>query len=233
MILLNTTPDTKIIAQALESENPTLLIIAIIGIVIIPNIFNYLVEKKRASKVNLILTKIDQVITEQKDVNKHFLGFLNKNTATETLSPTQLSSILEEFLQSGKQKIIEEVRQTIIMNNLKNKEMVTSKVNDFCKGILTDTFDKMYWFEYKGLKIGNLIKVEWSETVAIKVIEFIYDNKYVFDEDHNKIKYYDFAILNRNLDLTFIAFTNEFNKKTSTLKSDLEKKINSYDYDNH
>lgn len=225
MVLL----DTGIITQAIDSGNIVVFIVAIIGVAVLPSFFNYLIERKRSSKFNAILDKQDIIISEQKDVNKYMLSFLDKKMTIDDLTPIQISGFFEDFLQSNKQKILEEAVSTIKLNNLRNKDRVKERVNSFCKEILAGSSEKMSWINYKGIKASQLIRDNWNEIVAAKVIDFIYDNKYALDEDYNKLNYYDFEILSRNLDLIFKEFRNTLQRRLTCVKSDLEKKIESYD----
>lgn len=247
MFLLDAT--SGLISTAIESGDIYYLIVTILGVAVIPAILNYLAERKRSSKFNSILNKQDKllseqidinkdiaqilnrqdvIITEQKDANKHILSFIEGKTSTEDLTSVQISNIFGEFLQSSKHRIINETKSTIRLNNLKNKQAVISRVKSFSNDTVIKIIDKMSWIKYKGKEAGTFINNEWGDIISDKVIDFIYDNDYVFEEK-NKVTFYDFDILDRNLELMFQKFVNNYYKKLHCLKSDLEKKINSYD----
>lgn len=229
MNILLTADPSNVIEKALESDNIFLIIFIVLSISVLPTILAFITERKRISKFNEILLKQDLILNEQRDVNKSMLSFLDKNSMTDELNPIQLVGIFEEFLSSGKIKIIEEVKRTLQMNNLKNQKLINVKVKNYCDEILEDTFEKMFWFEYKGIKIGSLISKEWYNVVSTNVLDFIYDNKYAITNEGDKLNYYDISILNRNLDLSMRMFINMFHKRVTTLKSEIEKKISAYE----
>lgn len=219
----------EILSKAIESGNIWTILITIFLISVIPNVLNFITEAKRGSKFDKLISKQDQMINEQKEVNTHMLRFLDRKMQEVELNPNQITEIFEELLISAKQKLIEQVNLTLKMNNIKDKDRTKEKVSSYVKEILTDVFDKMFWFEYKGIKTGSVINHVWIKSIENQVNNFIYDNDTALKSNAgDKSKFYDLDILNRNLELTFKEFINTFNKKLQLLQSDIETKIKSY-----
>jgi hypothetical protein len=221
--------DPKILQSLIETGNVWLILVVLFVIVVLPTILNFITEQRRSNKFNQILDKQDQMINEQKEVNKHMLTFLDKKMTHDELNTIQITDIFENYLNAAKFKIIDEVRLTLQMNNLKEKESTKEKVNSYCKEIITDTFEKMFWFEYKGIKTGSILNNVWIKSVCNRVLDFIYNNKFALREDiPDKSTYYDYNVLNRNMELLFKEFINAFNKRLQLLQSDIERKIDTY-----
>lgn len=221
--------DVEIVKTLVESGNIWVILIILFSITILPTVLRFISDTRNSSKISKGFEEYENLLKQQKEVNRFILEFINNNSKKDDLNYVQIVSILEDFLNSAKYKIKKEIRDTIQMNNLENRKYVHETVKAFTKEILIDVFDRMNWFAYKGKHTGNVLTDKWINIIVNKIEDFIYNNEYCEKHIQDKTKYYNFNIINRNIDLIFKEIINIYSKKIQSLKTEIEEKIEEYD----
>lgn len=219
-----------VVGDAIASGDTSIVLIVVVAFIIIPLSFAFVLNLKKQKESQNILDNQKVFLDEQREVNSIILKQLRSNVNKETFSTLQIIKILSDLILLMKYELINETRITITMNNLVDKEKTIHRIKTFSRNIVAKQFDKLGWYTFKGVKCDSLISEEWYNIPESTIINYIYSNQHATEDVvGDKSNYFDFRVLERDLEISLDVITNYFAKRLNNHKSLLEEKLEEYE----